>query len=147
MTPPDPDLDAAEAKLILISDLLHDLDRLGDVGAADLRADRNLRHVVERVLTQLVDLAAGLNTVLARLRSHRRPSGYRDSFKLLVESGVLHSDLAARLESSVGMRNILTHEYGNVDLTKVAEAVPVARTDYGEYLEQIRAFLLDQRPG
>lgn len=145
MTPVSPDHEAAESKLVLLGDLLADLDRIGDVAGADLRSDRDLRHVTERVLTQLVDIAAGLNSTLARSANHRRPVGYRDSFEQIAESGVITDDLAKRILPSIGLRNILTHEYGNVDLDVVADAILTARRAYGEYVAQVRRYLLDRR--
>ena len=65
MTPPVLDVAACEAKLALLSDLVGDLERHAEVTEAQLTADRDLRHVVERVLTQLVDVAVGLDSTLA----------------------------------------------------------------------------------
>jgi uncharacterized protein YutE (UPF0331/DUF86 family) len=138
VTPPALDLDACEQKLALLADLLADLERQGAPGGDELRADRDRRHVVERVLTQLVDVAVGLNGLIARGLGHRRPTGYRDSFELLGQLGVLPAELVERLRPSAGMRNLLTHEYGSIDLDVVAAAVPVARRDYGAYVEHVR---------
>lgn len=141
MTPPQLDLAACEAKLLLLADLLADLDRHTGVTEGDLIADRDRRHVVERVLTQLVDLAVGLNGTLLRGLGRRPPSSYRESFEMVAEAGLITGALAARLRPSTGMRNLLTHEYGRIDLARVAAAVPHARADYGDYVRQVRDFL------
>lgn len=141
MTPPVLDVAACEAKLALLSDLVADLERHGDVTEAELTADRDRRHVVERVLTQLVDIAVGLNSTLARGTGHRRPSSYRETFDVVAEAGVISGELAVRLRPSAGMRNLLTHEYGRIELDRVAAAVPRAREDYGDYVAQVRDFL------
>ncbi|MGQ0848674.1 MAG: HepT-like ribonuclease domain-containing protein [Actinomycetota bacterium] len=143
MTPSQPEPEAFAAKLVLLADLLDDLDRLGEVTASHLRADRNLGHVVERVITQLVDIAAGLNSSLTRA-----PTTAALPVTAIVsscgQSRGCRTELAARLLPSVGLRNILTNEYGSVDLARVADAVAVARRDYGEYVAQIRDYLLRQ---
>jgi uncharacterized protein YutE (UPF0331/DUF86 family) len=141
MTPPPLDVDACQQKLVLLADLLADLERHGDPTGDELRADRDRRHVIERILTQLVDIAVGLNGLLARALGHRQPTGYRDSFELLGQIGVLPPDLARRLAPAAGMRNLLTHEYGSIDLDVVAAAVPLARRDFGEYVRTVRALL------
>jgi len=142
VTPPELDVAACEAKLVLLVDLLSDLDRQGSPRGQDLRRDRDRRHVVERILTQLVDIAAGVNASLARAEVGRAPTGYREGFELVARAGVIPHDLADRLQLSAGMRNILTHEYGRVDLDLVAGAVPTARRDYGDYVRLVRDHLL-----
>lgn len=134
-----PRLDAAacQQKLQLMLDLLADLDRHGDPSGDELRANRDLRLIVERVLTQLVDLAVACNGLLARALAHRRPTGYRDSFLVLGDAGVLPAELMVRLAPSAGMRNLLTHEYGSIDLDIVATAVPDARRDFRAYVEAV----------
>lgn len=141
MTPPALDVAACEAKLVMLADLVSDLDRQLGVTEPDLIEDRDRRHVVERVLTQIVNLAVGLNATLVRGLGGRRPASYRESFDLAAEAGVITGELAARLRPSTGMRNLLIHDYGRIDLGRVAAAVPVARTDYGEYVAQVRDFL------
>ena len=93
MTPPRLDVDACQEKLALLADLVADLDRHADVTGRELRADRDRRHVVDRLLP------------------------------------------------SVGMRNLLTHEYGRIDLDLVASAMPAARRDYSDYIEVVRRVL------
>jgi len=145
MTPPTLDVDACLQKLALLDDLLADLDRQGSPSGDELRADRDRRHVVERILTQLVDISVGLNGLLCRGLGHRRPTGYRDSFTLLADIGVLPADLVERLGPAAGMRNLLTHEYGSIDLDVVAAALPIARRDFGEYVAAVRSSLSERR--
>jgi uncharacterized protein YutE (UPF0331/DUF86 family) len=42
---------------------------------------------------------------------------------------------------SVGMRNVLVHNYLDVDQELVAAAVPLAVEQYGEYVRQVANFL------
>ena len=141
MTPPALDVDACQEKLALLADLVADLDRHTDVSGAVLRAARDRRHVVERILTQLVDIAGGLDSLLARGLVHRAPTGYRDGFELLRQRDLLPSELVERLLPSVGMPNLLTHEYGRIDLDLVADATSAARRDYADYVEVVRGVL------
>ena len=141
MTPPRLDVDACQEKLALMADLVADLDRQAEVTGAVLRADRDRRHVVERILTQLVDIAGGLNSLLTRGLGHRAPTGYREGFEVLRQLGLLPKELVDRLLPSVGMRNLLTHEYGRIDLDLVAAATSASRRDYADFVEVTRAAL------
>lgn len=127
------------SRLDEIRSLLDDLDRLGTVTAEDLAADRFRRHVTERVLSAMVDLAVGVNTHVLSTRG-RVPADAASTFSAMAEAGVLADDLAGDLLGSVGLRNAIVHEYADVNLALVAAAVPMARQRYGEYVRQVAAW-------
>ena len=41
----------------------------------------------------------------------------------------------------MGLRNVLTHEYGEIDLEIVASAVTSAGQDYGQYVQQMASWI------
>ncbi len=137
MTPPVLDGAMLQAKLRAMRELLDDLDALPSIDLAALQADRMLRHGVERILTQLVELAVAVNGHLAVGQLGRGAATYRESFALAARAGALPADLAERLAPSVGLRNVLVHEYAAVDLRLVVAAVDRARTDYRAYVAAI----------
>lgn len=96
---------------------------------------------VERVLTQLVDLAASVNSHVVTASTGRAPTSYRSSFADAERLGLLTPELAETLQPSVGMRNVLVHEYAEVNITLVAQAIPFALESYGEYVRQVARWL------
>jgi len=124
-----------------MQDLLDDLRSVRGVTAGELDRDRMTRHAVERILTQLVDLAVSVNGHVAAARLGRGPATYRDSFRLAAEAGLLDAQLADQLAPSSGLRNILTHEYVEVDLQLVAQSLERALVDYPRYVRSVAAFL------
>ncbi len=57
---------------------------------------------------------------------------------------MIDAELAERLKRSVGLRNVLTHDYVAVDLAVVAATVDVAREDYGAYVRQLSRWLAER---
>lgn len=141
MTPAALDPASVHAKLRLMTVLLDDLDAVGGVTAERLTADRMLRYAVERVLTQLVDIAVAVNGHVSAARLDMAPASYRDSFLLAARAGVLPADLAERLAPSAGLRNVLTHEYVAVDLVLVVRGVQLAREEYRGYVREVASRL------
>ena len=137
MTPPALDRDVVHAKLRALRELLDDLDAVPVLDRVALEQDRMLRHAVERVLTQVVELAAGINNHLVAARLGKGAPGYRESFLMAAQAGALPQELAERLAPSAGLRNVLVHEYVDVDLDQVVTAVALARTDYRSYVRAI----------
>lgn len=100
--------------------------------------------LMRELLTQLVDLAASVNAHLVTALAGKAPAGYRSSFADAHRLGVLPADLAERLQPSVGLRDILVHEYAAVDLAKVASSVSLAREQYGDYVRSVARWLLER---
>lgn len=65
------------------------------------------------------------------------PGTYRESFIAAADAGFISAELAERLAPSAGLRNILTHEYVEVDLDLVAVAVQTATVDYRAYVGSV----------
>jgi uncharacterized protein YutE (UPF0331/DUF86 family) len=136
-------VDAAviQERLRLIRDLLVDLDVIGDVTADRLQQDRIVRHAVERIPTQLVDLAVSINSHVAAAKERRAPATYRESFAAAARTGAISIELADELGPSAGLRNVLIHEYVAVDLVLVARAAVLAREGFRRYLTEVARFL------
>lgn len=74
---------------------------------------------LQRVAEQCIDMA---NRVV---RTHKLglPRDSREGFTLLEKAGVLPPDMAAHLRSMVGFRNLLVHEYREVELEIMEDVV------------------------
>lgn len=131
-----------QERLRHIRDLLDDLDKVGEVTAERLTNDRVIRHAVERIITQLVDLAVSINSHIVATKRGQAPGTYRESFGAVAEVGAISTELAGELAPSAGLRNILTHEYVAIDVALVARAVPAMRDAYGRYVAEVARFLL-----
>lgn len=141
MTPRDLDTQIVVRRLLLLDELLDDLHPIAD-DPGRLAHDRLARRGAERILTQLVELASDINGHIAATVLHEPPGSYRDSFTLTVRAGVISDEVAAELLPSVGLRNVLEHEYVDVDVDRVVAAVPLAATAYRRYAVAVRDWLL-----
>ena len=52
-------------------------------------------------------------------------------------AGINNHLVAARLAPSAGLRNVLVHQYAEIDLDQVVAAVGRARTDFRAYVRAI----------
>lgn len=122
-------------------DAIEDLERQGELDAARLESDRDLRRVVERCVEHLVDVAAAVNAHVASAELGRAPHDLTESFDLAAEAGLLSEELAAELRPSAGMRNVIVNAYLDLDLELVAAAVPHAVDAYTRYVEAVARFV------
>ena len=141
MTPRAVDWRTVRAKLRRMRELLDQLERLGPVDANRLEVEPVTALAVERILTLLVDLAFAGNSHVAVALLGRAPDSYAQSFALAAQVGMIDDPLAKALRPSVGLRNVLVHQYLDVDREVVAAAVPLAVDQYAAYVRQVADFL------
>lgn len=146
MTPRRLDLDVIRNKLSELTRTLDDLASIGEISAGQLAASAIERAAVERFITRMVDLAVDVNTHIAVATLGRAPGDYRTSFALAAEANAIDAELATRLGPSVGMRNVVIHEYEHLDLDRLVAAVPMALADYRNYVRQVAGFAFTVQP-
>lgn len=69
----------------------------------------------------------------------------REVFLKLGEKGIIDKQLAKTLGNAVGLRNVLVHNYLEVDLNEVVKSATVGLDDLREFAKQINSFLAKQK--
>lgn len=150
MTPRRFDPEVVHARLREIRSLLDDLESVGAVTAQRLSEERLTRHAVERIITQVVELAVSINGHLAAAFLEEAPVQYQASFAAAARVGALSEELANRLAPSAGQRNILVHRYLEIDPRAVADGAGATLEGYRRYVEEVARFVAartDEPPG
>lgn len=144
MTPRRLDPAAVAGKLRAMRRLLDELVRLGPVDGHRFAREYATQLIVERVLSQLVDLAAGINTHVLTAQTGVAPPDVRRSFGAAADLGLITEDLAAALAPAAGLRNVLVHAYVDLDVARLVAAVPLATEQFGEYVRQVAGWVADR---
>lgn len=85
----------------------------------DLREELHVEHALQLAIQACIDVGAHLVSELGL----PTPDDYGQIFESLGNAGRIDRELAGRLSRAVGMRNLLVHEYLEVDLDRVWEAL------------------------
>lgn len=114
-------------------------DRLAARAAAPLSEDDEdaMRYEVQVAAQICIDLAGH---VIAS-EGWRFPQDYAETFTILEEHGVIDSELAARLRSLAGLRNIIVHLYTEVDDDRVHGDLERGLGDLDRFAEAIVGLL------
>jgi uncharacterized protein YutE (UPF0331/DUF86 family) len=144
VTPLRLDVATLGRKLRAMRRLLDELDGLGRIDADRFAREFTTQLIVERIVSQLVDLAAGINAHVVTVEIGESPPDVRRSFDAVADVGVIDHDLAERLAPSAGLRNVLVHAYVDLDLARLVAAVPLASEQYAEYVRQVARWLADR---
>ena len=94
------------------------LDRLRSLGEAEepeYLAEPGIHDLAARYLHLAAEAAIDLANHWIADRGLRTPDSNRDSFTVLEEAGEIDAALAERLRGWAGFRNVLVHDYVNID--------------------------------
>ena len=84
-------------------------------GAEALLADRALLDSVKYVFITASEGAIRASQHVAAAESWEAPETNADAFCVLAAHGVIEEPLAERLAAAAGFRNLLIHQYGDID--------------------------------
>ena len=86
-------------------------------------SDRKTRAACERYFEKIVEAVVDLALLCIKDRGLESPEEDKQAFDILASAKVIELSLAKRLKEAKGMRNILAHEYGQVDDELVFKSV------------------------
>ncbi len=139
-----------ERRLDELSDRLARLQPLTDKTRADFEGDPYLRDIVERNLEIAAQCCLDIAHRIISLERARKPVDYYDAILRLGELGVLPPEFALRLAPLAGLRNILVHEYLQLEWDEVYRNLHHL-DDLERFAELVRAWmrkrLADAGPG
>ncbi len=122
--------DALERKLGFLNRYIADLRVYV---ASDEAARLRDHYTIERLLQLLCESAADIALQFLKREADTLPASYREIFSSLAARGRLPDALASELIAACGMRNVLTHLYDEIDLSRVIAAVEPAVRLYGAF--------------
>ena len=81
-----------------------------------------------------IDLAEAI----IALKDFRRPGSYTEAFYILKEEKFISSELAEKLIKMAGFRNIIAHDYDNLDFEIIYDVMKNRLTDIEKFLRKTK---------
>ncbi|MBM2817823.1 MAG: hypothetical protein HW401_413 [Parcubacteria group bacterium] len=135
------DKELVKNKMADMEEYFKKLDHILKYGSREIIEDSLKLHSVERLFQLIVDTALDINTHIITASGFSMPDDSYSTFVVLGENKVLSMDFALRIAPSVGLRNLIVHKYGKVDLKRMVDDVAKEIGDYIEYLKLVNSFL------
>lgn len=101
-------------------------------------------HTVERLFQLVVDTAVDINTHIISASDYKVPDDYQSTFITLAENQVFSMDFALTIAPSVGLRNLVVHKYGKVDVKRMVDDIKAEIGQYKDYLRYVATFIEKQ---
>jgi len=131
-------------KINLIEEELVHLQEFSQYPFEEIIKDFKKQAIIERLLERIINRAIDINQhLIAELavKETSPPKDYKETFSELAELGIYTKEFAENISKSVGTRNILVHEYNNVDYSKIYSSISDCLKDYHQYCDYILKFL------
>jgi len=91
---------------------------------------------LQRAAEQAIDLA---NHVI-RKKKLGLPKESRESFAILASSGIIQEDLARRMQGMVGFRNVMVHQYQELDIKIMIDVIEHRLDDFLAFTIRVMEF-------
>lgn len=129
-------------KVAAIQRDLRELTVYKDATLDEIVSDYRTHKAVERMLEVIINEAIDINQHLIVKSGHGQlPFDFRESFLLLINIGVYPVEFGKQISGSVGLRNILFHQYRKLDEQIFFSSIRDCLTQYTKYCEYILAFV------
>ncbi|MBI4135173.1 DUF86 domain-containing protein [Candidatus Uhrbacteria bacterium] len=141
------DHDLIFRKVKFIQEDLSRLEPMAEYSFNQIAKDQVKYDAVERRLERIVTRAIDINRhVIAELgKGNESARTYEDTFLRLVDFGVYPEKFAKEIAPSAGLRNILVHEYDEVDPKLVFQSMGKALYQYAKYCDYLLKLLTKRR--
>lgn len=126
--------DVVNKKLVSMTIYLNDLMPYKDISFDEFMKKH---YEIERLLELLVMTASDIVFHLISEKGEPIPSSYKAAFLRAGEMGIISVELSKSLALSAGLRNILVHEYEEIDYGLVHKSIPIAIRDFTAFIKEL----------
>lgn len=109
------DLSTLQNKISSVKKYLTVCRGFSDYTREEIEKDIMIRGTVERYLYLAAQSTIDLAETFIAFKKFRKPTTMSESFHILEENGVIDHDLTKKMVNLTGFRNIMAHDYENVD--------------------------------
>jgi len=92
---------------------------------------------VERLIELLVMTASDIAFHLLSLKNEPPPASYRSAFLRLGELEIIDAEISQNLALGAGLRNILVHDYEDIDYKLLHSSIPTIIRDVRRFMDAL----------
>jgi uncharacterized protein YutE (UPF0331/DUF86 family) len=124
-------------KLAEMETYLSQIKGFSKVSVAEYKRNWKTQRIVERTLQIMIELCIDVANHLVSDKGMRLPTGYADTFKVLMEEKIIGKNLFKTMEKMAKFRNIIVHQYEKIDPAIVVSILHKNLDDFERYKKAI----------
>jgi len=123
------------------AEYLHLLERLRSHPKKEFLTDPFVYGNVERYLQLAIQIIIDIGNHILSERNVTGIVNYQDIIVRLGTEGIIPIELAVKIEPMAGLRNILVHEYIEIDREKLYDFLQYSLKDFKEFVRHVKEIL------
>jgi len=133
------------AQLQTLDDALQAWERYRQIPFENLAQEKDTQYMVCHALLLSIQASVDIATVIAVMKTPRRPDTYRETFQVLGKFRIIPEDLAKELSRLAGFRNILVHEYTTLDIHRLYRILQDDHKTMKAFMNLVKAFIKENK--
>ncbi len=128
-------------KLSKLEDYHSQITEYKDITLAKYTQDWKIQRIVERTLQMMIETCSDIAGHIIADMKYRVPASYADTFKVLRENLIIEEDQAETLVKMAKFRNVVVHDYDQVDAEIVIGILHNRLKDFITFKDAVVSFL------
>jgi uncharacterized protein YutE (UPF0331/DUF86 family) len=124
-------------KISELETYLNQIREFRKISVARYNKDWKTQRIVERTLQILIELCIDIANHLISDRGMRLPTSYSDTFRVLMEQGIISKYLYKKMENMAKFRNVIVHQYEDINSRIVVSILHKNIKDFEKYKQAI----------
>lgn len=117
------------------------LTEFSEITLENYRADWKTQRIVERTLQIMIETCSDIANHIISASSMRPPTSYADTFRVLFENDVISEELSGIMGKMAKFRNVVVHQYEQVDAEIVISTLRKHLGDFDRFKEAVISYL------
>ena len=133
-----------ENKVSLIKKYLKILQRYQKYSKKEIVKNVDIRGATERYLYLVVQATIDLAGAIISFKNLRKPTTMSENFYILNEEKIINSDLAEMLIKMTGFRNVIVHDYEEINYDIIYDVLKNRLKDIEKFLKIVEGMCISQ---
>ena len=126
-------------KIEEIEEYLSELSKIMPLSLEIYRKDIKTKAANERYIEKIAEAIVDLAYLIVKDKGLKSPENDAEAFEILASNSIIGKELAEKLQDLKGMKNIIAHQYGEIDDEIVFNALAEEiEKDVNEFIKAIK---------
>ncbi len=132
-------------KIEAIEEFLEELKEFTPAAFEEYASNKQVKAACERAVEKVIEAVTDLSFIIISIKKLKIPEDDIASFRILAENKIIPNSLYLKLKDARGMRNILIHQYGEIDDNLIFSAIKDdIEHDVKKFLEIVKERILKE---
>ena len=129
-----------------LKEALNKIERM-DLSVDMILGDEDIQDLIDRRMQMAIEICIDIASHLAAGMQLPRREKASDIFILLSENSIISLDIADKMAGAVGLRNIIVHEYADLDYVLAYSDLNTKLEDLRIFAKEVSKFLIKAKLG